>query len=102
MAGTVVGAPSHIPINHGSSSSTNFADVLASSYNISIADYNEASHAEESRVETMLGQSNVHEGSCETPYGQVHSQPLPHDGNAVSLDRRYSNASIVSSSTLMK
>ena len=97
----MVGAATHIPINQGSSNSSNFADVLASSYNISIADYNEPSPSEDRRVGTILGQSNIHESSCETPYasGHSHSHAIQHDSRVDSLDRRYSNTSIVSSST---
>ena len=107
MVGSVVGAATHIPINNVPSSSTNFADVLASSYNISIADYNEQStSAEDRRVETLLGQSGMHEASCETPYGSGHFHshtiqhlPPPYDSNVDSFDRRYSNTCIVPSST---
>ena len=96
----MVGTASHIPVNHGTSGGSNFADVLSSSYNLSIADYNEPSHSEDRRVETLLGQSSIHDGGNEASYtsGHSHSHAIQHEANVDSVDRRYSNTSITTSS----
>ena len=92
----MVGTATHIPINHGSSGSSNFADVLSSSYNLNIADYNEpANHSEERRVETLLGQSTLQDGGNETSYTSGHPHGVQQDDG---LDRRYPSSSIASES----
>ena len=98
MVGPVVGTHTHIPISHGSSSS-NFADVLASSYNLTVADYSEpTSSGENRRVETLLGPSNMQEGNGAVQYASGHSNHhvIQHNANPGSLERAYSNSSIIS------
>ena len=91
----MVGTATHIPINHGQSGGSNFADVLSSNYSLNIADYNETSgsHSEERRVETLLGQSNLQDGGNETSYTSAHTHGVQHDDG---LDRRYPSSTIAS------
>lgn len=93
----MVGTASHIP---GPTGASNFADVLSSSYSTSIADYNEPSHSEDRRVETLLGQSSIHDGINEASYasGHSHSHAIHQEANVDSVDRRYSNTSIATTS----
>ena len=97
----MVGTATHIPIHLGASGSSNFPDVMSSNYNLSIAEYNEGSHSEERRVETLLGQSSLHDGGNEVSYssGHSHSHNINQDTtNVDEMDRRYSNPTGVSTS----
>ena len=93
----MVGTATHIPINHGQSGGSNFADVLSPGYSLNIADYNESggSHSEERRVESLLGQSNLQDAGAEPSYASAHQHGVQHDDG---MDRRYPSTSIASAS----
>ena len=97
----MLGTVTHIPIHLGASGSSNFPDVMSSIYNLSIAEYNEGSHSEESRLETLLGQSSIHDGGNEVSYssGHFHSHNMNQDTtNVDEMGRRHSNPFGVSAS----